>query len=195
MVGRPLMVVAGASFTAGVGASAQDKSWAYVLASKLGWRLEVRAVPGAGYVRPGRHDGGPIARLLEEADLSRSQPSLVIIQAGHNDIGEPLQVIAKHVYYDISFVERQAPLARIALITVFARGNTPSPAALATERVIVSAARAADPSVLIMDPLQPRWRFARAPDHLHPTDAGDLWIAHKVAAILVSSGFATPVVG
>ena len=36
--GRPLMVVVGASFTAGVGASSPTASWAYLLAGYLGWR-------------------------------------------------------------------------------------------------------------------------------------------------------------
>ena len=39
-----------------------------------------------------------------------------------------------------------------------------------------------------MDPLVGPWKFQRAPDHLHPTAAGDRWIAAKVAAILRAQG-------
>ena len=56
---RPLMVVVGASFTAGVGAASPTASWAYLLAGYLGWRDVVRGVPGAGYVRPGKDGMGP----------------------------------------------------------------------------------------------------------------------------------------
>ena len=87
--GRPLMVVVGASFTAGVGASSPAASWAHLLAGYLGWRADVRGAPGAGYVRAGKDDMGPSGSLAE-VDLARARPSLVMIQAGHDDIGEPL---------------------------------------------------------------------------------------------------------
>ncbi len=52
----------------------------------------------------------------------------------------------------------------------------------------MTAAEAADPQVIIMDPLAGGWTFARAPDGLHPTAAGDAWIAAKVAEILRAHG-------
>jgi hypothetical protein len=39
-----------------------------------------------------------------------------------------------------------------------------------------------------MDPLAGRWTFPRAGDGLHPTAAGDAWIARKVPAILLAHG-------
>ena len=39
-----------------------------------------------------------------------------------------------------------------------------------------------------MDPLAGRWAFPRANDGLHPTAAGDAWIAHTVAGILLTHG-------
>ena len=53
---------------------------------------------------------------------------------------------------------------------------------------IVTAARAADLGVIIMDPLTADWLFPRTRDGLHPTVAGDAWIARKVAAVLGQRG-------
>ena len=51
--------------------------------------MVVGAVPGAGYVATGRDEHGPVVRLLRDADLARLDPSLVVLQAGHNDVGTP----------------------------------------------------------------------------------------------------------
>jgi hypothetical protein len=39
-----------------------------------------------------------------------------------------------------------------------------------------------------MDPLAGDWTFPRAGDGLHPTAAGDAWISHTVAGILLAHG-------
>ena len=58
----------------------------------------------------------------------------------------------------------------------------------ATDQAIVTAAGAADPGAVIMDPLADRWQFGHANGGLHPTAAGDQWIARRVAAILAANG-------
>jgi hypothetical protein len=58
-----------------------------------------------------------------------------------------------------------------------------------TDDAIVTAARAADPDAIIMDPLTGRWKFAHFDGSgLHPTAAGDAEIAQKVSAILQAHG-------
>jgi hypothetical protein len=47
---------------------------------------------------------------------------------------------------------------------------------------------AADPQVIIMDPLASGWRFPHARDGLHPSPQGDAWIAGTVAGILRQYG-------
>ena len=55
--------------------------------------------------------------------------------------------------------------------------------------MIVTAGKTADRRVIIMDPLTGRWKFPREhPGGLHPSAAGDAWIAHKVADILFAHG-------
>ncbi|HWC78566.1 MAG TPA: SGNH/GDSL hydrolase family protein [Pseudonocardiaceae bacterium] len=180
----PLLAVVGASFSAGTGPGNPDLAWPEELARMLRWRLAVSADPGAGYVSTGDGARGPFARLAEELDLGRIDPSVVIIQGGHDDIGQPLALIHSRVSDLISTVRRDDPRARIGVLTVFATGNTPTDAALAVDRTIVDAARAADPRVLVFDPLSQHWRFPRSPDHLHPTAEGDHWIATQLAPAL-----------
>jgi acyl-CoA thioesterase-1 len=187
--GRPLMVVVGASFTAGVGASSPAASWAYLLAGYLGWRADVKAVPGAGYVRAGKDDMGPVGRLLAEADLARARPSLVVVQAGHDDIGEPTSLITKSETADLQLVRELAPEARVAIISVFVRhGIEPSQRDIQTNNTIVATAEKVDPGVIIFNPLAGHWHFKRAGGGLHPDEAGDIWIARHVAEGLVARG-------
>jgi len=179
-------VIVGASFTAGVG-SAPAHSWAVLLARHLHWDSVVYGVPGAGYVRAGAGGRGPVAAEITRLGLRALLPSLVIIQAGHNDIGVPPARERRQVEQAIALIRGAAPQARIALLTVFTR-RSPPPAAYRTDRVIVRAARAADRRVMIIDPLTAGWVFSRARDGLHPTAAGSAWIASQVAAILGQHG-------
>jgi acyl-CoA thioesterase I len=190
------LAVVGASFTAGVGPGAATRSWAVLLAHMLRWDAVVDGVPGAGYVRAGFRGQGPVAAELTRIGLRALVPSLVIIQAGHDDIGVPARAEQHRVRQAIALIRAQVPDARIALITVFttrrsrfARRYAPA-AAYRTDHAIVAAATAADRGVIIMDPLAARWAFTRSHDGLHPTMAGDEWIARKVAGVLRSHGIA-----
>jgi len=183
---RPRLVAVGASFTAGVG-SGPGRSWAVLLARRLHWDAVVYGVPGAGYVRPGAHREGPVLAEVDRVGLSALKPSLVIVQAGHDDIGVPPELERQRVELAIAAIRAAAPRARIVLLTVFA-GRSPAAAADRTDRAIVTAARAADRAVIIIDPLAGGWRFPHVRDGLHPTAAGSAWIAAQVAAVLREHG-------
>ena len=196
--GARTLAVVGASFTAGVGPGAAGRSWAVLLAHRLHWGAVVDGVPGAGYVRAGAGGQGPVAAELTRIALRGLAPSLVIIQAGHDDIGVPVRAEQQRVRQAIALVRAQAPHARIALITVFARPHSHfarrsaaaarTVAAARTDHAIVTAAAAADRNVIIMDPLAAHWSFARSHGGLHPTLGGSQWIAHRVAGVLRSHG-------
>jgi lysophospholipase L1-like esterase len=181
----PRVVIVGASFTAGVGPGRPDRSWAAVLASDLHWNAVVYGVAGAGYVRPGAGRQGPVAAELGRIDLTAIAPSLVIVQAGHDDIGIPVKLERQRVAQVIALIHAEVPKARIALLTVFA-GHAPLPAAHRTDQAIVAATTRADPHVIIMDPAG--WRYQRSLDGLHPTTAGSGWLARTAAAILRRHG-------
>jgi lysophospholipase L1-like esterase len=183
----PRLVIVGASFTAGVGPGSTGRSWAVVLARMLGADAVVSGVPGAGYVRAGASRQGPVGAMLSRLDLRTIGPGLVIVQAGHDDIGEPAISVSNQVTRAISFIHAEDPRARIALITVF-RGHTRWSAAVRTDRAITSAATAARRGVIILDPLTGRWTYQHISDGLHPTAAGDVTIARDVAAALRARG-------
>ena len=188
--GVPRVAIVGASITAGTGPGRAGESWAVLLARLLRWDAVVYGVPGAGYVHPGAGHRGPMAAMLSRIGLRALAPALVIVQAGHDDIGVPARLERERVTQVIALIRAEAPQARIALVTVFPGRRRPA-ADYQTDRVIVAAARAADPGVIIMDPLAQVWTFPRARDGLHPTAAGDAWIARKVTAILSQQGIGT----
>ncbi len=186
----PVLAIVGASFTAGVGPGHPGQSWAVLLARLLHWDAVVYGDPGAGYVRAGAGRKGPVSAELARVDLRALAPALVIVQAGHDDIGMPAAVERQRVAGAIAAIRAEAPRARIALLTVFPGRRHPA-AAFLTDRAIVTAAQAADrpgDQVIIMDPLAGRWAFARSRDGLHPTAAGSGWIAREVAGILRAHG-------
>jgi acyl-CoA thioesterase I len=184
----PVMAVVGASYTAGIGPNNPELSWAVRLTRMMRWNGVVYGVPGAGYVRRGNGGRGPVARLLTAEGLGRLDPALVIVQAGHDDAGVPAELERSRVAAAIRLIRSADPGARIALLTTFARPGGDTPALRMTDDAIVDAGRAADPGVIVMDPLAGRWRYAHADDGLHPTAGGDAQIARRVAAILAAHG-------
>jgi lysophospholipase L1-like esterase len=185
--GAPVAAIVGASFTAGVGAEDPAGSWAVLLARQLRWNAFVYGVPGAGYVHPGLGRKGPVSAEIARAHLGTLRPALVIVQAGHDDMSVPPGLEQHRVEQTVASIEAQAPQAQIALLTVFAGRQRP-PSIYRTDQAIVAGAEAADPQVIIMDPLASGWRFPRARDGLHPSPRGDAWIAGKVAGILRQYG-------
>jgi lysophospholipase L1-like esterase len=194
----PTIAIVGASYTAGVGPGDPELSWAVDLARLLRWNAVVYGVAGAGYVQPGTDGSGPVARMLRAEELPGLAPRLVIVQAGHDDSGVPPVLEGRRVRAAMELIRGDAPGARIALLTVFTGPSlTGTPALRHTDHVIVAAAVATDPKVIIMDPLAGRWKFSRAHGNaLHPSAAGDEWIARTVLAILYAHGVrAAPVTG
>ena len=186
----PTIAIVGASYTAGVGPDDPELSWAVDLARLLHWNAVIYGVAGAGYVQPGTDGRGPAARMLRAEELPGLAPSLVIVQAGHDDSGEPPALEGRRVRGAMKLIHADAPGARIALLTAFTGPSlTGTPALRRTDHAIVAAGAAADPKVIIMDPLTGRWKFARARGNaLHPSAAGDAWIARKVLSILEARG-------
>ena len=187
--GLPTMAIVGASYTAGVGPHDPELSWAFQLARMLGWNAVIDGVSGAGYVSAGASGLGPVGRMLARERLAALHPALVIVQAGHNDAGVPPWIERQQVRQAIAFIRAAAPRARIALLTVFTSQSPSPPAALyQADAAIVAAGIAADPDAIIMDPLAEHWSFEHFDGGLHPTAAGDAWIARKAAAILRAHG-------
>jgi hypothetical protein len=130
-----------------------------------------------------------MTRLLGAEHLSGLSPSLVIVQAGYDDIRVPAGLERQQVGRTIELIRAEAPRAAIGLVTVFTSPTRPIPGRFyRTDDAIVAAARSADPNAIIMDPLTGQWQYQHADGLLHPTAAGDAWIAGKVGAILHAHG-------
>jgi lysophospholipase L1-like esterase len=185
--GLPTVAIVGASYTAGVGPGEAAQSWAVLLARALRWNAVVYGVSGVGYVRAGAGDHGPVIRMLTRIGLSALDPALVIVQAGHDDSDVPASLERQRVGQVIAAIRAAAPRAKIALLTVFTGPSGPTPALDRTNDAIIAAALAADPGVIIMNPLA-GWSYAHAHGGLHPTAAGDGWIAARVEAIVRAHG-------
>jgi len=185
----PRLAIVGASFTAGVGPGRPHLAWSVRLARELHWDGVIYGVPGAGYIKRGLGFRGPVSAELRRVQLTGLKPRLVIVQAGHDDMGLPTALEEQRVRQAVGMIRAEAPQARIALLTVFP-GRRNQDQAVRTDRAIVTAARAADPGVIIMDPLAGHWVFPRSRDGLHPTAAGDAWIAAKVLSLLRAHGIA-----
>lgn len=183
------IVVVGASITAGVGAGSPARSWAVLVARMLHADAVVYGVSGAGYIRPGAGRLGPMSDEIARLDLPDIRPGLVIVQAGHDDMGEPARLERRSVSRTLALIHSLAPKALIGVVTVFP-GRSPRLTAARTDSAIVSAARATDHHVIVMDPLTGGWRYARAADGLHPTAAGDAQIARDVRDSLAARGVA-----
>jgi lysophospholipase L1-like esterase len=184
----PTVAVVGASYTAGVGPDNPELSWAVRLAEDLRWNAAIYGVPGAGYVRRGDGERGPMARMLRQLDLRGLRPALVIVQAGHDDDGVPAALESARVRATVDLIESEAPGAKIALLTTFADSVDGTPALRETDRAIVTAGIAADHGIIVIDPLARHWEYAHAHGGLHPTAAGDAWIARTVEAVLGAHG-------
>jgi hypothetical protein len=185
----PTVAIVGASYTAGTGPDNPELSYAVVLARLLHWNAVIYGVPGAGYVSASPSGRGPMTRMLGQEDLRALDPALVLVQAGHDDLGVTTGLEERRVRATVDLIKTEVPGARIGLLTTFGYSAGGSPALRQLDQAIITAATAADPRAIVMDPLAGQWTFPRAPGNdLHPTAAGDAWIAHEVAAILRAHG-------
>jgi hypothetical protein len=184
----PTVAIVGASYTAGEGPDDPRLSWAVGLARELRWNAVIDGVPGAGYVKPSSTGRGPMTRMLREEGLGSLSPALVIVQAGHDDLGVPPAVERQRVDTTVALIRQTAPDATIALLTTFASQPGGTQALREIDRAIVTAGTAEDPTAIIIDPLAARWQYTRSHDGLHPDAAGDQWIAHTMAGILLARG-------
>jgi lysophospholipase L1-like esterase len=184
----PTLAVVGASYTAGEGPGNPAQSWAVGLARLLHWNAVIYGAPGAGYVRAAGSGRGPMDRMLGQEQLRGLDPALVVVQAGHDDVGVPAGLERRRVAAAVGLIRSVAPGARIALLTTFSGAAGGTQALRDIDQAIVAAGTAADPRAIVMDPLAGRWQFPRAHDGLHPTAGGDAWIARTVAAILAAHG-------
>ncbi|WP_304941288.1 SGNH/GDSL hydrolase family protein [Tsukamurella sp. M9C] len=171
---RPVVVI-GASVSSGKEVSSAQ-AYPRRVAALSGRPVQVSSRVGAGYA------DGSIARLTRAANLPAQNPSLVVLQAGTNDVGAPPALVAGQVRQVVSTVRQQAPGAKIAVVTVFPSIHS-GDAARTTDAAIIGAARSVDPSVVVISPLSEGWNYTSSEDG-HPGSAAHLRIAERVAGLV-----------
>jgi len=105
----PTVAVVGASVTAGTGPNNPEQSWAVELARQLRWNAVVYGVPGTGYLRASAFDRGPMTRMLGALRLHALDPALVIVQAGHDDLGASAALEERRVRATMDLIHTAAP--------------------------------------------------------------------------------------
>lgn len=172
--GRPIVVI-GASISTGRAVSGYV-AYPRMISAIARRSVYLSARGGAGYA------DGSIASLTRAANLAERNPALVVVQAGSNDVGAPSATVATQVQQVLSTVRRDAPNARLAVITVFPSVRGGGPDARATDATIVNAARTVDPSVGVISPLSEGWVYESSSDG-HPDSATHQKLAERVAAL------------
>ncbi|WP_158635045.1 SGNH/GDSL hydrolase family protein [Tsukamurella asaccharolytica] len=171
---RPVVVI-GASVSSGKEVSASE-AYPGRVAAISGRPVQVSSRVGAGYA------DGSIAGLTRAANLPAQNPSLVVLQAGTNDVGAPPALVAGQVRQVVTTVRQQAPGAKIALVTVFPSIHNGA-AARSTDAAITGAARSVDPSVAVISPLAEGWIYAASEDG-HPGSSAHERIAQRVSGLV-----------
>ena len=188
---EPVLLVIGASFAAGVGVNLNPQAaWPAIVGQRIGYRVMVSADPGAGFVALGDGTAGPFSQLLAAVNVTTLNPSIILIQGGHNDQGVPPEAENQAVLYLFRTIAQEAPQARVGLVGYFDTTH-PGPVSTSvatTNQTIITAARSVVPNLLVFDPLSAHWVFPRIFDHLHPTATGHKRIAGYVAGGLIQDG-------
>jgi lysophospholipase L1-like esterase len=177
------LLIIGASYTAGWGASSPDEGYAHRLADDLGWPTEVSAEPGAGYLSRG--DNGHDSFRQQIASLpSTLRPGLVIVQGGRDDIGQPAAQERAAVADTIAAIRARFADPQIVLV-----GDIPAAVPVAPNAVAINAllARvAASEHGVFINPVHEHWMTRadtaafRSPIPGHPNDAGHAYIAKRL---------------
>lgn len=96
--------------------SPNTRSWAYMLAQKLGWTLHNYAVSGAGYIAPNVTYMSEFLKAKEDASYSHDDVSLVIIGGSRNSndgYAGTIKTAARELFQSVS---SEYPNARIIAI-------------------------------------------------------------------------------
>ncbi|WP_375481669.1 SGNH/GDSL hydrolase family protein [uncultured Jatrophihabitans sp.] len=184
------MIVLGASYTAGVGASDPQDGYARQVAAQLGERARVYGVPGTGFVDPGARHQGTFLQRLHHIPV-RPAPDLVLIQGGRDDRHAPPRLETTTAEATICAAERRFAGARLVVL-----GPIPARFPLAGHVVGIDLGlrqACRDEHVRYLDPIAEHWMTpasapayeGRVPDH--PNDAGYRYIAERVTADLRSA--------
>lgn len=202
---RPSVVAfLGDSYTAGIGTTTKDQTYAAFTAQELGWQVIVAGQAGTGLLAPG-HDDNTFERLYEKQLAWRPAPDMVVIAGGHNDWPYPPQLEQTAATKLMGRLRQRWPSTHLVMVGPMWGSADPRTEALSIRDALKSAAK--EESVPFIDPLAEHWvtgsrdsGTGNAPtyilgDDTHPNRAGHWYFADRLAADLRKLGLAEPVLG
>jgi lysophospholipase L1-like esterase len=179
---RQLLII-GASYTAGWGASSERDDYAHRLAAELGWPTRISAEPGAGYLSRG--DDGRGSFLQQLAALPATpRPGVVLIQGGRDDIGQSPAAEAAAVKQTLAAIRAKFDDPRIVMVGDIPASVPVGRRAVAANELLARVAHAEHAQFI--DPIRDHWISSAdaqafrsdVPDH--PNDAGHAYIAERL---------------
>lgn len=188
---QPVSLWIGDSYTIGAGATSSATGEALATSAALGWQTDLDAEGSTGFVASGRKEDPnykPIPdRLRYDAKtFSPPPPSVVVLDAGRNDLGVPQKKLRRAVLKSFRFLDEGFPTSAIVVIAPFTMRSKDT-SYLGIRRLERREAKRY--GWAFVDPIAERWigpatRKLVVSDHIHPNQAGyDYIVSHLATAI------------
>lgn len=190
---RPSALFVGDNFPAGYGGIGRN-AYPQIVCHSVGLNCGVDAQPGTGFVNDGREFSSSTFRLIDRLPTAQKlyDPDFVIIDAGRNDLQIEPPILAKAMAQYLQQVKRIWPAAKIVVIAPYYLSAVPD--ADYGARISLISQMVKSNHGLLIDPLAEGWyegvdEFDMVlPDGLHPNQAGQEFIAERLANSLQNRG-------
>lgn len=172
----------GDDYTVGVGALTEQLGYASVLSRRQCWEKSIDAVSDTGYENGGPDNSMPFTNPKRIESIANTQPRLIIVQGGTNDVPSPtLYNSAQSVYRAIQTI---APSAKIIVV---GPAQPPRASEVDLRAVRADIERAAkDIGLTFVDPTANGWLVPDdyASDRAHPNTEGHAKLAMELREVI-----------
>lgn len=186
---QPVSVWIGDAYTAGAGATSSATGEAFATSAALHWNTDIDAEGSTGFIASG-HSVNPTWKAVPDrlhhdaVTYSPPPPSVVVLDAGRNDLGVPPGQLRRAVLKSFRLLAKGFPRSAIVVIAPFVMTSTPT-SYLALRRLERREAKRR--GWAFVDPIAERWinkvsaKLVVASDPLFPNQAGYNYIVEHLA--------------
>lgn len=190
---RPSALFAGDEFTAGYGGIGTN-AYPYIVCDSIGLNCNVDAQTGTGFVNMDREHSPGTSRLIDRlpADRMVYAVDIVIVDAGRNDLGTPINAYGEALRQYLSEVSQSWPAAKIVVIAP--SFLSPEPGSDYPDLISMISSITESFGGVLIDPVAEGWyqgvdlSTIEISDGIHPNQAGHRLIASKLVESLQSHG-------